>query len=300
MQVLKFGGTSVANAANMSQCVKIITATVERDRAIVVGSAIGGCTDTLIKIGKMASVRDEGYKTLIDELQEKHHVLIKELLPEEKHEESIEELDATFDYIKGIAKGVCLLGELTETSLDAIQGCGELLSTRILATRLKSTGISTKWVDSREIIKTYRERGRVIVDTAATYANVQAMIDANPRKQVFVVPGFIGSDAAGRMTTLGRGGSDYSASLYAVGSKARALETWKDVPGMMTANPKIVPEAQPIHHISYRAALELSHFGAKVIYPLRSPLSSPKGFQSTSNAHSTLRPRVRSSSRIPL
>ena len=143
----------------MSQCVKIITATVERDRAIVVGSAIGGCTDTLIKIGKMASVRDEGYKTLIDELQEKHHVLIKELLPEEKHEESIEELDATFDYIKGIAKGVCLLGELTETSLDAIQGCGELLSTRILATRLKSTGISTKWVDSREIIKTYRERG---------------------------------------------------------------------------------------------------------------------------------------------
>lgn len=267
MQVLKFGGTSVANAANMSQCVKIITATVERDRAIVVGSAIGGCTDTLIKIGKMASVRDEGYKTLIDELQEKHHVLIKELLPEEKHEESIEELDATFDYIKGIAKGVCLLGELTETSLDAIQGCGELLSTRILATRLKSTGISTKWVDSREIIKTYRERGRVIVDTAATYANVQAMIDANPRKQVFVVPGFIGSDAAGRMTTLGRGGSDYSASLYAVGSKARALETWKDVPGMMTANPKIVPEAQPIHHISYRAALELSHFGAKVIYP---------------------------------
>ena len=267
MQVLKFGGTSVANAANMSQCVRIITKTVERDRAIVVGSAISGCTDTLIKIGKLAAAKDEEYKTLIDNLQEKHHVLIKELLPEEKQEESLEALDATFDYIKGIAKGVCLLGELTPTSLDAIQGCGELLSTRILATRLASSGIATKWVDSREIIKTYRERGKVIVDTAATYANVQNMVDSNPRKQLFVVPGFIGSDSAGRMTTLGRGGSDYSASLYAVGSKARALETWKDVPGMMTANPKIVPEAQPIHHISYRAALELSHFGAKVIYP---------------------------------
>ncbi|MBQ6577778.1 MAG: bifunctional aspartate kinase/homoserine dehydrogenase I [Bacteroidales bacterium] len=267
MQVLKFGGTSVANAANMSQCVKIITKTLERDRAIVVGSAIGGCTDTLIKIGNLAAKKDEEYKTLIDHLQEKHHVLIKELLPEEKQEEALDALDATFDYIKGIAKGVCLLGELTPTSLDAIQGCGELLSTRILATRLASTGIPTKWVDSREIIKTYRERGKVVVDTATTYANVQAMIDSNPRKQLFVVPGFIGSDAAGRMTTLGRGGSDYSASLYAVGSKARALETWKDVPGMMTANPKIVPTAQPIHHISYRAALELSHFGAKVIYP---------------------------------
>ena len=267
MQVLKFGGTSVANAANMSQCVKIITKTLERDRVIVVGSAIGGCTDTLIRIGNLAAAKDEEYKTLIDQLQQKHHVLIKELLPEEKQEESLEDLDATFDYIKGIAKGVCLLGELTNTSLDAIQGCGELLSTRILATRIASTGISTKWVDSREIIKTYRERGRVIVDTASTYANVQAMIDSNPRKQVFVVPGFIGSDSAGRMTTLGRGGSDYSASLYAVGSKARALETWKDVPGMMTANPKIVPDAQPIHHISYRAALELSHFGAKVIFP---------------------------------
>ena len=95
------------------------------------------------------------YKTLIDHLQEKHHVLIKELLPEEKQEEALDALDATFDYIKGIAKGVCLLGELTPTSLDAIQGCGELLSTRILATRLASTGIPTKWVDSREIIKTY-------------------------------------------------------------------------------------------------------------------------------------------------
>ena len=139
MQVLKFGGTSVANAANMSQCVKIITKTLERDRAIVVGSAIGGCTDTLIKIGNLAAKKDEEYKTLIDHLQEKHHVLIKELLPEEKQEEALDALDATFDYIKGIAKGVCLLGELTPTSLDAIQGCGELLSTRILATRLAST-----------------------------------------------------------------------------------------------------------------------------------------------------------------
>ena len=93
------------------------------------------------------------------------------------------------------------------------------------------------------------------------------MIESNPIMSLFIVPGFIASDDKGRMVTLGRGGSDYSASLYAVGSKARALETWKDVPGMMTADPKVVPQAMLIRHISYRAALELSHFGAKVIYP---------------------------------
>jgi len=267
MQVLKFGGTSVANAANMSKSVEIIAKAVERDRTIVVGSAICGCTDTLVKIGNLAAAKDENYKILIDELQEKHHKIIEDILPPEKQKDSISACDNTFEYLRGIAQGVCLLGELSNTSLDAIQGSGELLSTKILATKLASIGISTLWTDSREIIKTHCERGKNIVDTEITNANVERMIDSNPIKSLFVVPGFIASDEKGRMTTLGRGGSDYSASLYAVGSKARALETWKDVPGMMTANPKIVPEAKPIHNISYRAALELSHFGAKVIFP---------------------------------
>lgn len=267
MQVLKFGGTSVASAESMTQCCDIIKKAVEKDRTIVIASAISKCTDTLIKIGRLAAQKDETYKNLIDSLQERHHEIIRRLLPEEKQEESLQTLDGTFDYLKGIAQGVCLLGELSATSLDAIQGCGELLSTRILATKLATMGIPTKWIDSRTIILTHSDRGHVIVDMNQTYANVQAMLDSYPNKQLFVVPGFIASDDKGRMTTLGRGGSDYSASLYAVGSHARALETWKDVPGMMTANPKIVPSAMPIHHISYRAALELSHFGAKVIYP---------------------------------
>jgi len=162
---------------------------------------------------------------------------------------------------------VYLLGELSFTSLDAIMGCGELLSTRILATRMTSKGIATKWVDSRQIIKTENVKGANVVLTDETYSRIEKLIEDNPSKQLFVAPGFIGSDDKGRMTTLGRGGSDYSASLYAVGSKARALETWKDVPGIMTANPAIVRAAQTIPYISYRAAQELSHFGAKVIYP---------------------------------
>lgn len=267
MQVLKFGGTSVADSNNMKKVVDIVSKAVDRDRTILVLSAISGCTDTLIKIGNLASMRDESYKNEIDALQEKHHRIIKELLPLEKHEESTEVCDGLFGYLRGIAQGVYLLGELSSTSLDAMQGLGELLSTKIMATKLASVGISTKWIDSRDIIRTSSSGGKNIVDTAATYANVRKMIETNPITSLFVLPGFIASDSRGRMTTLGRGGSDYTASLYAVGCKARILEIWTDVPGMMTANPKIVPSARTIEHISYRAALELSHFGAKVIYP---------------------------------
>lgn len=267
MQVLKFGGTSVADSDNMKKVVDIVSRAVDRDRTILVLSAISGCTDTLIKIGNLASLRDESYKTEIDALQEKHHRIIRELLPLEKHEESVEVCDGLFGYLRGIAQGVYLLGELSSTSLDAIQGLGELLSTKIMATKLASIGISAKWIDSRDIIRTSSRGGRNVVETDVTYANVKKMIESNPITSLFVLPGFIASDIQGRMTTLGRGGSDYTASLYAVGCKARILEIWTDVPGMMTANPKIVPSARTIEHISYRAALELSHFGAKVIYP---------------------------------
>ena len=267
MQVMKFGGSSVANAANMSKVVDIVTKAVDRDRTILVSSAISGCTDTLIKIGTLASERDESYKELINGLQEKHHEIINELLPREKQEESLEVCDSLFDSLRSIALGVFLLGELSPASLDAIQSFGELWSTKILATKLASIGIETKWVDSRKIIRTVAKGDKNIVDIQKTYFRVNEMVENNGMTQLFVLPGFIASDKQGRTTTLGRGGSDYTASLYAVGCKARILEIWTDVPGMMTSNPKIVPTARTISNISYKAALELSHFGAKVIYP---------------------------------
>ena len=267
MQVMKFGGTSVANSEAMAKVVDIVAKAVDRDRTILVSSAISGCTDTLIRIGHLAAARDEQYKSFIDELQDKHHQIIKELLPIEKHEESAEACDCLFDSLRSIAYGVFLLGELSPASLDAIQGFGELWSTKIIATKLASIGIATKWIDSRNIIRTVSENGKNVADIQQTYSNVEEMIEQNPITQLFVIPGFIASDKYGRTTTLGRGGSDYSASLFAVGCQARIIEIWTDVPGMMTANPKTVPTARTISHISYRAALELSHFGAKVIYP---------------------------------
>ena len=267
MQVLKFGGTSVANAEAIQKVVEITSASVDRDRTILVVSAIRGCTDSLVRIGNLASERDESYKEVIDSLQKQHHQIIKELLPVEKHDESREVCDSLFNSLRSIAQGVYLLGELSPTSLDAIQGFGELWSSKIIATKLASIGIATKWVDSRQIIRTVCNNNKNVVDIQKTYSRVNAMIENNPITQLFVMPGFVASDKQGRTTTLGRGGSDYSASLFAVGCKARALEIWTDVPGMMTSNPKVVPTARTISNISYKAALELSHFGAKVIYP---------------------------------
>ncbi|MBR2064954.1 MAG: bifunctional aspartate kinase/homoserine dehydrogenase I [Bacteroidales bacterium] len=267
MQVLKFGGSSVANAHNMSQVVDIVTKAVDRDRTILVVSAICGCTDMLIQIGTLASERNESYKGLIDELQEKHHEIIKELLPREKQVESLEVCDSLFDSLRSITQGVYLLGELSPASLDAIQSFGELWSTKILATKLASIGIATKWIDSRKIIRTVAKGDKNVVDIQKTYYKINEVVESDPVTQLFVLPGFIASDKLGRTTTLGRGGSDYTASLYAVGCKARILEIWTDVPGMMTSNPKVVPTARTISNISYKAALELSHFGAKVIYP---------------------------------
>ena len=267
MQVLKFGGTSVANAEAIQQVVEIVSRSVDRDRTILVVSAIRGCTDALIRIGNLASQRDEAYKEVIDSLQKQHHQIIKEVLPVEKQEESRETCDSLFNSLRSIAHGVFLLGELSPTSLDAIQGFGEQWSSRIIATKLASIGIATKWVDSRKIIRTVSKGEKNAVDVQKTYSRINEMIESNPITQLFVMPGFIASDKQGRTTTLGRGGSDYSASLMAVGCKARALEIWTDVPGMMTANPKVVPTARTISNISYKAALELSHFGAKVIYP---------------------------------
>lgn len=267
MQVLKFGGTSVADSDKIQQVVETVAKAADRDRTILVISAIKGCTDALIRIGNLAAHRDESYKEVIDGLQEQHHRIISELLPLEKHEESREACDGLFDSLRSIAQGVYLLGELSPASLDAIQGFGELWSSKIIATKLASIGIATKWIDAREIIRTVNKGGKNAVDLQKTYSRVNEMIESHPITQIFVLPGFIASDKQGRTTTLGRGGSDYSASLFAVGCKARALEIWTDVPGMMTANPDIVPSARTIGNISYKAALELSHFGAKVIYP---------------------------------
>ncbi|MBR1570177.1 MAG: aspartate kinase [Bacteroidales bacterium] len=264
MQVLKFGGTSVANAAAMLQVIHIVEKALEQDRTIVVASAISGCTDQLIAIGRLAAARDDAYLSALVALQERHRQIIAELLPEGYRKKTQDAVDELFRELGSLAKGVSLVGELSAASLSAIQSFGELFSTRILTDKCLSLGITCRWVDSRDIV---RVQEGTTVDLPCTYAKIREAIEGQVHADLFIVPGFIARDLDGRPATLGRGGSDYTASLFAVGIQARRVEIWTDVPGIMTAHPQVVPSARPISHISYRAAQELSHFGAKVIYP---------------------------------
>ena len=263
MQVLKFGGSSVANAEAMLQTIKIVEKALEADRTIVVSSAISGCTDGLIEMGRLAAGRDEAYKLRLAHWQEKHRTIVGKLLPEGYRNKTQAAVDALFGDLERILQGVFLLGELSPASLSAVESFGELFSTRILTDSFLSQGIACRWLDARDLIRVHDG----VVDTANTCRHIQEAIDRHSRVELFIVPGFIARDEEGRPATLGRGGSDYTASLFAVGIHARRVEIWTDVPGIMTAHPKVVPSARPIPNISYRAAQELSHFGAKVIYP---------------------------------
>ena len=260
MQVMKFGGTSVSSPERI---IEIVRASLERDRTILVCSALSGCTDTLIRLGRLASERDESYLAELDALAVRHQEMMTQLLPAGRIPEVRAAVDSLFDSLGGILHGVFLLGELSPASLDAIQSYGELFSTKILAAKFTSLGIPCRWLDSRELVRTHNG----VVDTALTNGKIAAAVESQPHTALFIVPGFIASDELGRVTTLGRGGSDYTASLFAVAVKARLVEIWTDVPGIMTTNPKTVPTARTIRNISYRAAQELSHFGAKVIFP---------------------------------
>ncbi len=266
MQVLKFGGSSVANAVNISKVVSIVADATKKDRTIMVSSAISGCTDKLIKIGNLASKRELQYKELVESLEKEHNDIIQEIIPEEYRAIPVDKCNALFSELKGILEGVALIGELTESSCDLVMSFGELLSTSIISAKLKSLGINNVWTDSRTLIKTFRENSRNVVNTTETYNRICAYLETNGTR-LYVVPGFIASDANNKTTTLGRGGSDYTASLFAAAAGARVLEIWTDVSGMMTADPRLVPDAKTIEHISYKEALELSHFGAKVVYP---------------------------------
>ena len=247
MQVLKFGGSSVADATRMSQVIDIVLAAVSRDRTILVSSAISGCTDALIAIGQE---RDPAAKAQqINALRERHHAIARRLFTGAERREMLSELDGLFE-------------ELSAAPGEACVTFGELFSTRILARKFACEDVPTQWLDSRQLVRTL---GGVVAE-GLTYANILNAVQAAPEARLFVAPGFIASDGDGRVTTLGRGGSDYSAALFAAGAKAAALEIWTDVPGMMTANPKVVPAAVTIPDISYKAALTLAENGAKVLY----------------------------------
>ena len=266
MQVLKFGGSSVANGENINKVVTLVQQALTRDRTIVIVSALGGITDMLIRAATLASSGDESYKDKLQEVEHRHLATVKSLLPLTRQSSILSLVKTRCNEIEDICGGVFLLGELSPRTQDKIVSYGELLSSIIVSARLDSLEIPNQWKDSRELIHTDSRFGHASVDFPRTNEQIRQFIDSSDHT-LFILPGFIASDRNGTTTTLGRGGSDYTAAILAAATDARSLEIWTDVSGMMTADPRLVSNVKLIPHISYQEAMELSHFGAKVIYP---------------------------------
>ena len=261
MKVLKFGGSSVSNSGNCKRVQEIIKRDYANCKQVVVVSAFGGVTDELERCINLASQRSKEYENSLTQLKERHFQVINELNLSEEIKESTSK---KFDELAELLQGVYLLEEISQKIKTSVMGSGEILSSLIFSAYLNYCGMNTVLFDSREYIKTQNGKG-LFLNSEQTDKNLKAIKDVD--FQVAVFPGFIASGQKGEMTLLGRGGSDYTASILATGLKCSELEIWTDVSGMFTADPRLVSQALPIEQMSFQEAMELSHFGAKVIYP---------------------------------
>lgn len=265
MIVIKFGGTSVANADRIKEVAKIITDKLKHEKNIgSVFSAFSGVTDKLILMSKRAASRDEAYLADFDKIRLQHFNVAADLgLKRNKELNSF--IEESFLQLHDIVHGVFLVRELSLRTLDFISGFGELLSSKIIAEYFQSIGIKSFFVDARTVIKTDESFGSAKVDFRITNKNIVQLFNKN--NGVACITGFISSTQKNETTTLGRGGSDYTAAIFGAALKANEIEIWTDVDGVMTADPRKVKKAFTIPDMTYIEAMEMSHFGAKVIHP---------------------------------
>lgn len=261
MKVLKFGGTSVGSAESILNVKKIVES--QSEPVIVVVSALGGITDKLIKTSQLAVDGDASYQESFMEIVERHEDMVNSVIPEgKKREDLMAVVKESLEELKSIYQGVYLIKDLSSKTSAAIVSYGERISTRIVSTLIEGS----EWFDSREFIKTEVKQGRKRLATEITNKLVKQNWKTIPN--ISVVGGFISTDAeSGEITNLGRGGSDYTASIIAAALDASVLEIWTDVDGFMTADPRVISAAYVIPELSYVEAMELCNFGAKVVYP---------------------------------
>lgn len=263
MKVLKFGGTSVGSVASILSLQKIVEKEAKHQPIIVVVSALGGITDQLITTSQLALKGDESWRNEFDSIVARHHKMIDAIITDPHDRESLfNNVDSLFEQLQSIYYGVFLIHDLSHKTEDTIVSYGERLSSRIVATLIRGA----KWFDSRKFIKTEEKQGKRSLDSELTNKLVLDTFSDLPR--ISLVPGFIAQDRdSGDITNLGRGGSDYTASILAASLNAEVLEIWTDVDGFMTADPRVIKSAYTINELSYAEAMELCNFGAKVIYP---------------------------------
>ncbi|MFI3318471.1 MAG: bifunctional aspartate kinase/homoserine dehydrogenase I [Rikenellaceae bacterium] len=261
MRVLKFGGTSVGSIASLKNVQEIVATSSEE--LVVVVSAFGGVTDMLIATAEQAKSGNEAYTNRLVDISLRHKDMIRGIVAPERQHALEMALAPLFEDLSNIYKGVFLIRDLSPRTMDTILSYGERLSSRIISEILPEVTL----LDSRELIKTTAQFGKHVVNFEATNANITECF-AQVESRVKLLPGFISSDlTSGEITTLGRGGSDYTAAILAAALDADILEIWTDVDGFMTADPRVISNTYVIDHLSYEEAMELCNFGAKVIYP---------------------------------
>ncbi len=265
MKVLKFGGTSVGSAKNINSVINILTQYAQEDSIISVVSAVGGITDKLLLAGKQAQNKDRGFEETFNKIREIHINIIDELNPD-KADDIIAYVEHRLDELKSLLDGIYLINELSPKTSDKLVSFGELLSSYVISETIKNREVSVDRKNSQELIVTNSNFTKAEVNYKLTNKNITDYFKS-VSQQITILPGFVSKSLAGEQTTLGRGGSDFTAAIVAAALKVEQLEIWTDVSGMYTTNPKLVKQAYPIEKISYQEAMELSHFGAKVLYP---------------------------------
>lgn len=264
MKVLKFGGTSVANSESLSSVLKIIQK--QKKPVAVVVSALAGITDLLMEMLSLAQSGEDHYKEGIAEIEKRHLEIIKKFVPIQHQSAIISFLKKNLNELESRLDAIHLLEEATPKNNASISSYGEILSSNIIQEVFSYHDIDSVLKDSRALIKTEIHNGKEVVNQTLSQENIRNYFKDNS-SHVVLLPGFIASNADSETTTLGRGGSDYSAAIIASAISSEVLEIWTDVSGMFTAHPKIVAQAKPIKKLTYYEAMELSHFGAKVIFP---------------------------------
>lgn len=266
MRVLKFGGSSVAKPERIEGIIEILKDYYTRgEKFTVVFSAFGGVTDSLIDMSKRAEKGDDSYLDIFRDFTERHQAAAKELLHENQLKEVLPILQNNHEVLKNLLYGIFLVREASARTMDYVLSFGERNSAFLISHALTKHGINASYLDARRVIKTDKNFGSAIVDFSTTNKKIKEHYNSHPEVQI--VTGFVASAKGGLTTTLGRGGSDYTAAILAAGLEATQIEIWTDVDGVLTADPRKVKKAFTIPRMTYAEAMEMSHFGAKVIYP---------------------------------
>ncbi len=272
MKVLKFGGSSVGNSERIDNVIKILDKYYlsKKEKIAVVFSAFQGVTDKLIEIGNIAYKRNSDFKPELQKLIKRHISVIRDLNSAANAKKIIKTVTPLFDDLSEMVHGIYLVRELSDRTMDYLVSFGERLSNTIISETMNNKGFATEYLDSSKLIKTDKNFGYAKVNFAKTNNNISEYFSKHKKTQI--ITGFIASTDENEISTLGRGGSDYTASIYGAALNASEIVIWTDVDGILTADPRKVRESFPLKAVTYEEAMEMSHFGAKVIHP---PTMSP-------------------------